>query len=225
MSDIGAPKELLQAIARDLRPVRPLPPPVKRALALVPVSLALLFGAPLLWGFRSNLDRLGPSLAWCPSLALVVAGLGVVALALREAVPGRDLSRAVLAATVGGAAVLVLAITALTNALVPTSVPPGAEWQYAWECLVMAGGPGLLGVAVAAWLASRALPTRPAVAGALYGLGAGLMADAGARLFCWVSTPVHVLLAHGGAIVALALAGAAVATTIDRTRRYSRRHS
>jgi Negative regulator of sigma F len=219
MSDIGAPKELLDAVARDLRPVRPLPPPVKRALALAPVSLALLLGAPLLWGFRANLEVLGPSLAWCPSLALVVAGFAVVALALREAVPGRDLSRGVLAATVGGAAVLVLAITALTNELVPTAVPPGAEWQYVWECLVMAGGPGLLGVAVAAWLASRALPTRPVVAGSLYGLGVGLLADAGARLFCWVSTPAHVLLAHGGAIVILTLVGSTLATIIDRTRR------
>jgi hypothetical protein len=218
MSDMGAPKELLQVIARDLRPVRPLPPPARRAVAFVPVGLFLLLGMPLLWGFRANLDAVGPALAWGPSLALVLGGLGVLALALREAVPGRDLSRGLLAATVGGAAVLVLAVTALTNALVPTAVPPGADWQYAWECLVMAGGPGLLGVAAAAWLASRALPTRPIVAGSLYGLGVGLMADAGARLFCWVSTPAHVLLAHGGAILGLGLAGAAVAVAIDRAR-------
>jgi Negative regulator of sigma F len=219
MSDIGAPKELLQAIARDLRRVRPLPPPAKRVLAFVPVSLVLLLGMPLLWGFRSNLDLLSLPLAWGPSLALLAAGLGIVALALREAIPGRALPRRVLAATVGGAAALVLAVAALTHAFVPTAVPPGADWRYAWECLAMAGGPGLLGVAAAAWLASRALPTRPAVAGSLYGLGVGLMADAGARLFCWVSTPAHVLLAHGGAAVMLVVAGAAVATVIDRTRR------
>lgn len=218
MSDVGAPRELLQAVARDLRPVRPLAPPAKRALALAPVGLAIVLGMPLLWGFRANLDVLGLPLAWGPSLALLAAGLGVVALALREAVPGRDLSRGVLAATVGGASALVLAVTALTNALVPTTVPASREWQYAWECLVMAGGPGLMGVAAAAWLASRALPTRPAVAGSLYGLGVGLMVDAGARLFCWVSTPAHVLLAHGGAVVLLAAAGAALATIIDRIR-------
>jgi Negative regulator of sigma F len=219
MSDIGAPKELLLAIARDLRPVRPLRSPAKRALAFVPVGLVLLLGMPLLWGFRANLDAVGLPLTWGPSLALMAAGLAVLALALREAVPGRALPRSVLVATVGGAAVLVLAIAGLTSALVPTAVPPGADWQYAWECLAMAGGPGLLGVAGAAWLASRALPTRPAVAGALYGLGVGLMADAGARLFCWVSTPAHVLLAHGGAAVLLVVAGAALATAIDRTRR------
>ena len=34
-------------------------------------------------------------------------------------------------------------------------------------------------VAVPAWLAARAWPERPAVAGAFYGLGTGVMADAG----------------------------------------------
>jgi hypothetical protein len=219
MSDLAAPAELRLAIARDLRPVRALPPPARRALALVPVALALLLGLPLLWGFRSNLDTVGVPLAWGPSLALLMAGLVVVGLALREAVPGRDLPGRLLGATVGGAAALMVAVTLLTHALVPTTVPPGAAWRYAWECVGMTAGPALLGLAAAAWLASRALPTRPAVAGSLYGLGVGLMADAGARLFCWVSTPGHVLLAHGGAVVALACGGAAVATVIDRTRR------
>jgi hypothetical protein len=185
---------------------------------MLPVGLGLLVGLPLLWGFRSNLEAVGLPLAWGPSLALVAAGLGVVALALREAVPGRNLSRGVLAATVGGVLALVLAVTLLTHVLVPTAVPPGADWRFAWECLGMAAGPGLLGVAAAAALASRALPSRPAVAGALYGMGAGLLADAGARLFCWVSTPAHVLLAHGGAIVILALVGAVTATLVDRAR-------
>ena len=37
---------------------------------------------------------------------------------------------------------------------------------------------------VAALLAARAFPLRPGVAGALYGLGCGLIADAGLRLYC-----------------------------------------
>lgn len=47
-------------------------------------------------------------------------------------------------------------------------------------------------------LAARAYPTRPVVAGALLGLGAGLMANAGWRLFCHFSEPAHVLSAHVG---------------------------
>ena len=62
------------------------------------------------------------------------------------------------------------------------------------------------------------LHARPALAGGLYGLGAGLLADAGARLFCWVSDPAHVLLSHGGAILGLVIAGALSAVIVDRAR-------
>jgi hypothetical protein len=63
---------------------------------------------------------------------------------------------------------------------------------------------------VAAFLAARAFPVRPSVAGALYGLGGGLIADAGLRLYCEYSQPEHVILAHGGAIAASILAGVIV---------------
>ena len=48
--------------------------------------------------------------------------------------------------------------------------------------------------------------------------GTGVMADAGARLFCWVSSPLHVLISHGGAIVAVTIGGALAAVLIDRWR-------
>jgi hypothetical protein len=44
------------------------------------------------------------------------------------------------------------------------------------------------------------------------------MADAGVRLFCWVTGPAHVLIAHGGAIVMLMLLGAAGAVVVERAR-------
>jgi hypothetical protein len=58
------------------------------------------------------------------------------------------------------------------------------------------------------------LPLRPGVAGALYGLGCGLIADAGLRLYCEYSAPLHVLVAHGGAIVGAMMAGALVAVIV-----------
>ena len=70
----------------------------------------------------------------------------------------------------------------------------------------------------AAGLAARALPARPWLAGAIYGLGAGLIADSGTRLFCWVSEPAHVLVAHGGSILSLAVLGGLTAAVIERTR-------
>ena len=68
----------------------------------------------------------------------------------------------------------------------------------------------------AAFLAARALPLRPALAGALYGLGCGLIADAGLRLFCEYTVPSHVVFGHGGAIVGAMAFGAIVAKIIRR---------
>jgi hypothetical protein len=44
------------------------------------------------------------------------------------------------------------------------------------------------------------------------------MADAGFRLFCWISTPLHVLVSHGGAILVLMVAGAAAAMVVDEIK-------
>jgi hypothetical protein len=52
------PPELRRAIAADLAPVRPLPPPWQRALALAPIALVLLVAAPIVFQFR-DLDALG----------------------------------------------------------------------------------------------------------------------------------------------------------------------
>jgi hypothetical protein len=61
---------------------------------------------------------------------------------------------------------------------------------------------------LASILAARAYPTRPAVAGAMLGLGAGLMADAGWRIFCHFSEPAHVLSAHLAAVIMSTIIGA-----------------
>ena len=215
MTETNVPDVLLRFVQSDLRPVRPLAPPSRRALTLVPISIALLVAVPAFWGLRQNLSAMGTMLAWGLSSLQSVAGLIVVGLALRESVPGRELPRGRVLAIISGAAALVVAVTLSTQAFVPTAVPRGADWRYFWECFSMALPSGLVAVSVTAWMASRALPVRPAVTGALYGLGAGLMADSGVRLFCWVSSPAHVLLAHGGVIVSLMLMGAAAATSIE----------
>jgi len=218
MTDEALPAALREAVAHDLRPVRPLRSPARRALTLLPLGLALLVLIPLVWGLRSNFALLGLGAAWGLSAVQSLAGLIVVGIALREAVPGRELSPRAIAAAVLAAAALFLGLTFVTNSIAPGIEPPGTFARYIWECLYMAGVTSVVPLAAAGWLAARALPTRPAVAGAIYGLGAGLMNDAGVRLFCRVSSPLHVILAHGGAILALTLLGAIAATVIDRLR-------
>ena len=212
------PARLLEAVRDDLRPVHPLAAPWRRAVMLAPAGFLFALLSPLFWGLRQNFAALPPGLSWGLSFLQVVIGLVVVGAALREAVPGRTLSRRALALVVGGALGLEVAITLYTALRVPTAVPPGAWIRFAWECGLMAALSGAPVLAAAAWLAARALPARPWLAGGIYGLGAGLIADSGTRLFCWVSEPGHVLVAHGGSILALAGLGALTAAAVERMR-------
>jgi hypothetical protein len=218
MTQSVVPEALRQWVARDLRPVRVLASPARRALVLAPVGFALFAGVPAFWGFRENLGELGPAVSFGVSALEALAGLLVAALALRESVPGRELSSWRVLGTLGAAAALVAAITFGTEEVAPTEVPAGVAFRYAWECFEMAAIPGLLALAAAGLLIFRALPSRPAVAGALSGLGAGLMADSGARLFCWVSNAEHVLASHGAVILFLMSLGALTASQAERHR-------
>jgi hypothetical protein len=218
MTEPHVPEKLLLYVEHGLRPVRPFASPARRVLALLPLGLALLLAVPALWGWRSNLTLLGTAGAWGLSALQTLAGLLLVGAALREAIPGRELSASSIAGTVGAALALFVGLTLVTNQLAPMIIPPGVFRRWVWECYWIAAISGLPPLAAIAWLASRALPNRPAVAGALYGLGAGLMADSGIRLFCRVSTPSHVLLAHGGAILSLGLAGALIAMLVERIK-------
>jgi hypothetical protein len=71
---------------------------------------------------------------------------------------------------------------------------------------------------LATLMAGRAFPTRPAVAGALCGMSAGILSDAGWRLSCWFSEPAHIIGAHALAILALTAAGALLAVCADFPR-------
>jgi hypothetical protein len=206
-----APPELRERIARDLRPTAPLGAPAVRALALVPLAFAIVIGIPALHFFRSDMAAIGFVRAWGFSVGQAVAGIVIVAAALREAVPGRSLPRTVIAAIVALGLLVPAALLALTSSSFDIGPAPGRAIADGIGCFRVSGLAAVPALVVAAFLAGRALPTRPSVTGALYGLGAGLIADGGLRLYCEYSQPEHVLLAHGGAIAASMAAGVALA--------------
>lgn len=97
------------------------------------------------------------------------------------------------------------------------------EWWLVWGVrFAGSAATALPVVALASVLAARAYPTRPAVAGALLGLGAGLMADAGWRIFCHFSEPSHVLAADLAAAVMSAAIGSLLSVRLARPRRPAR---
>jgi hypothetical protein len=101
-----------------------------------------------------------------------------------------------------------LVLTAPTFDLGPEAGHALVEGIGCFRTSAIAAVPALI---VAAILAGRAFPLRPGVAGALYGLGCGLIADGGLRLYCDYSAPLHVIFAHGGAVVGAMMTGAFIA--------------
>jgi hypothetical protein len=160
--------------------------------------------------------KLAPWSSWGLSALETALSLIVLATAFREAVPGRELSNRKLVALIA----MACAGFALVNSGTQTPPPTSAHiWmQWLWECLYMTISFSIPALIAPAWLVARALPNRPALTGALCGLGVGLMADAGLRLFCWDAGFPHLIAAHGGAIVLLVTIGAMCATIVERIK-------
>jgi hypothetical protein len=213
------PPLLRDAVARDLRPVRPLPRPLVRALWLAPFAIVLLVASVAAFGLRRDSLVLGLALTWGASSLQMLLGLALVAAALREAVPGTSLTRRALGTAFGTALIAVITITWTTWVVSPTRIAPwavGSVWRICFGATILTALPAL---AMSGWLVARAFPIRPRFAGALYGLGAGLLADAGWRLFCHFSEPAHVLGAHTAAIAVTCALGAITAHVLARPRK------
>ena len=208
MTDDRPPAELRAKIARTIAPVSPLRPPWHRALAFLALGTIWLVLVPIAWGVREDATVLGFSRLWLLSvLQVVVAGL-VFRQVLAESIPGRLSAPRRLVVWAGIGALFMLVVTLLTFATSQTHVPPLRETRYLYTCTTRTVAIGLPALVLAGWLLHRGLTVRPVIAGALAGLGAGLLADSSWRLYCEVSDPWHVLTAHAGGVVTLAAVGA-----------------
>lgn len=217
MTEYHVPVSLLNQIRTDLQPVEPLASPSRRLLALIPLALLLFVGPPMLYHWRDNLSLLSPWAIWGLSAFESCIGIALMWLALRQAVPGMSVKpRWIMLALFAG--MFVFTGVSLTTAdVLPTTMPDSNTWKrLAWECVVMELPFAIPSIAISAWLVARALPARPSLTGAIYGLSAGLMTDAGMRLFCNINESLHVFGAHGGVILLGVVGGALTAALIER---------
>lgn len=201
------PAALRDAVRRDFEPVTTLAPPARRGLILALPALLVVAAAVLLRG-SSNESAL--SLAGCGvSLLEWLGGLGLLWLSLREAVPGLGVG--------GGRAFWGIAggvgLQVLLGLMVWQRSGAGLSGRDAVavgsQCASIEGALGLPFLAIATWLALRALPIRPRWSGALAGAAAGLLADSMWHLACPRNDLEHLLVWHFGATVAMTLVGAA----------------
>jgi len=220
-NDSTPPEALLAEVSRDLRPVRPWPSPWRDALRLSPLALGIIVALPLLVGLRRDAVAVGPFVAWGVSLIQVALGILLIWIATREGRPVRRLPRGVVRAALALAGFMVVAVSLLTFSKSPTHVPHGvAPWIAGVVCYLGSTLVAAPFFVLAAWFHSRFVSPRPALAGGLYGAGAALASNAGWRLICPISTPWHVLTAHGGAVISITLLSALAAHLVAvRARR------
>ena len=213
---------LMQAIAHDLRPVTPSPQPFQLALRMVPLALLVSSVILLAIGPRHDLGILGPLLTWGASAAQFVLAIALVWIAAHESTPADRLPRQIVYFAAVAASLVVVFVTLLTfstsHATEPLlRVPPRVNemlrvspWIMGFGCGIGSTLAGGILVLFFSWIFRNSLATRPTIAGALYGAGAGLAINAGWRIACPVSTPWHALGAHGAAIIATVILGAII---------------
>ena len=203
------PEALIQAIAQDLRPVRPSAPPLRQALRIAPLVLLFSWLIFLAMGVRRDSGTLGPFLTWGASASQFLLAIALVWIAAHEATPAARLPRQIVRTVAVAAFLAVVTITLLTASLSPAGRPVrGSPWFAGFACglgSTIAGGVLIL---VLGLIFRKSLAARPTVAGALYGAAAGVAINADWRLVCPVSTLPHALGAHGAAIIATMILGA-----------------
>jgi hypothetical protein len=199
--------------------VRPLASPARRALVLLvwaPVAVALALAiAPT----RPDAADLGWLFSWGVVLAELIAGAGLVTLALGEAVPGRGAGRGTGLVSLGGAAALFVILAVLVRGASAGVPVPNPLVTHGPACLTLSGLIGLTALAVIAVLILTSTPLRTSFAGLLAGAGTGLMGVGVYHLDCPVTHLAHVLIWHGGAVALLALIGLGFGLALESLER------
>ena len=223
------PEALMRAIAQDLKPVRPSPQPLYLALRMVPLAILVSSVILLAIGPRRDSGILGPLLTWGASAAQFVLAIAFVWIAARESRPAGRLPRQMVYSAAVAASLVVVSVTLLTFATSPVTatlrVPSRIDetlrdspWIMGFACGIGSTLAGGILVLFFSWVFRNSLATRPTVAGALYGAGAGLAINAGWRIACPFSTPWHALGAHGAAIIATVILGAFIGRFLGNRR-------
>src|SRR6266853_2912678 len=217
---------LMRVIAQDLRPVKPSPRPLRLALQTAPFALLVSSLVLLAVGIRGDSGILGPLLTWGASVAQFTLAIVLVWVAAHESTPAGRLPKGTVYSAAVAALLVVVAITLSTFSISPVGstlrvvgglrVPP---WIMDMACGIGSTVAGGILVLLFSWMFRNSLATRPTVAGALYGAGAGVAVNAGWRIACPFSTLRHTLGAHGTAIVATVLLGALIGRFL-RARRF-----
>lgn len=191
-------ESLLTELARELRPVRPIP---RLGVAALAVLAAWAVAVGLSWGLGGVRPRLAePGGLADPVFASIFAALGIAALGgviggLARAVPGREsLARVGMAALALGFTGVVIAAAFGSFPIEAGAAPsPSRTLGCVVHSLLLGVAPALLGFA---WLA-RAFEPRPVLGAGVAGLAAAALGAFAVHASCITGNGLHMLVGHG----------------------------
>ncbi|MGD9252866.1 MAG: NrsF family protein [Holophagae bacterium] len=213
MNPNSMPEPLRRTVADNLVPVRPLPPAWIRTLQATALAVTGFAAIIVLFSrsVRPDMDQLPMWIGWGSTALQLAVGVVLIGLALREAVPGQQVSQRVVVSFIGLGFIMQVVVGIATWMNSPGMVAPeGKMAALGVGCAVNDLALAAPAMAVTLWLVFRALPLRPSVAGLLGGAGAAVTADALTHVLCPMSDLRHVLVWHTGAMVVLMLLGWAI---------------
>jgi hypothetical protein len=200
--------ELIQHLAADVRPVRPLRPIAVRVAGWLVLAGASLVMVMLMMGVRRELrDALDRADFAFEALLLVVTAISAAAGALIISVPGAARSPLVrwIPLTVGVVSVLwaagELAFAAATGA-------PTGRLTFAWHCVYKTTSVAAVPGVVLFMMVRRAAPMHAMWAGLLAVLATTAVGVLGANIICPNDRPLHMLLWHATPLILFTAAGA-----------------
>lgn len=197
--------DLISRLAADLRPVRPLRPPVLRALGWLGLAILAVAACVAFFGLR---DDFGERMTRPHEvLQLLLAGLtGVLAAvaAFQLALPDRSRRWLLLPlpAAAGWLATMGWGCLADLARIGPQALSLGVSWGC-FRFIVVMGVPLALSLI---WMLRHAGPIRPVPVAALGGLAGAALCAAGLSLFHHLDAAAMVLAWHGGTTLLVVLA-------------------
>jgi len=209
----------LLGLTEQSLPVRPLRSPLERSLILAILAVGLGALVLLATSLRADLGKVPWAVAYGPALLELLAGAGVYWLAMRWSVPGSgerySRSSILLAAAMG----LALAAALAAPHLVPRDHPGLCVGSAPGMGLMCTGWQLLIAIPiflVSLWFILRGAAVSSILAGALAGLGAGLLSDAAIHLHCPAVDPSHTVTWHLGAVALLTAVGALIGRVLPK---------
>jgi hypothetical protein len=198
VSDDGG-RGLVDALVRDLAPVRPLP-----RLRVVATGALLLWALGALavlaaFGSRPGTAVLGAGAgASAVALGLGVSGFAAVIAALARSVPGRERDAGVAGVAAGVGLLVALGAAVLLAVAAPVAAEPAPRSADLW-CLGGALLAALLPGALVAWFCGRALAHGPLAVALAAATGAAALGALGMLSGCPFLDPRHLLTGHAAA--------------------------